>query len=184
MDVHGKFGEHEIPLTNRVWGPHCMLQNEFFSLGFMAKHKVRRSHKSSRKKNRLVLTVSTYVINQQNFWGISILHWKETWDGRNPYRVVNDSATYSSIFGGLGNKFTKWFFPEGLLMYQTSSGFCWCLLQRKTVCFENSDNTLTQFGRFMLLMNHQNVLKNVYFTPLNQSLLKREIDSSRCAVSV
>ena len=136
------------------------------------------------EKNRLVLTVSTYVINQQNFLGICILHWKETWDGRNPYRVVNDSITYSSIFGGLGNKFTKWFFPEGLLMYQTSSGFCWCLLQRKTVCFENSDNTLTQFGRFMLLMNHQNVFKNVYFTPLNQSLLKGEIDSSRRAVSV
>ena len=136
------------------------------------------------EKNRLVLTVSTYVINQQNFWGICILHWKETWDGRNPYRVVNDSATYFSIFGGLGNKFTKWFFPEGLLMYQTSSGFCWCLLQRKTVCFENSDNTLTQFGRFMLLMNHQNVFKNVYFTPLNQPLLKGEIDSSRRALSV
>ena len=32
-------------------------------------------------------------------------------------------------------------------MYQTSSpGFCWCLLQRKTVYFENSDNTPTQFG--------------------------------------
>ena len=136
------------------------------------------------EKNRLVLTVSTYVINQQNFWGICILHWKETWDGRNPYRVVNDSATYSSIFGGLGNKFTKWFFPEGLPIYQTSSGFCWCLLLRKTVCFENSDNTLTQFGRFMLLMNHQNVFQNVYFTPLNQSLLKGEIDSSRRAVSV
>ena len=99
-------------------------------------------------------------------------------------RVVNDSATYSSIFGGLGNKFTKWFFPEGLLIYQTSSGFCWCLLLRKTVCFENSDNTLTQFGRFMLLMNHQNVFQNVYFTPRNQSLLKGEIDSSRRAVSV
>ena len=99
-------------------------------------------------------------------------------------RVVNDSATYSSIFGGLGNKFTKWFFPKGFLMHQKLSGFCWCLLQRKTVYFENSDNTLTQFGRFMLLINHQNVFKNVYFTPLNQSLLKGEIDSSRRAVSV
>ena len=27
------------------------------------------------------------------------------------------SATYSSIFDGLGNKFAKWFFPRGLLMY-------------------------------------------------------------------
>ena len=70
-------------------------------------------------------------------------------------------------------------------MYQTSSlGFCRCLLQRKTVYFENSDNTLTQYERFMLLINHQNVLKNVYFTPLNQTLLKGEIDSSRRAVSV
>ena len=185
MDVHGKFGEHEIPLTNRVRGPHCMLQNDFFSLGFMAKHKVRRSHKSSRKKNRLVLTVSTYVINQQNFWGISILHGKEKWDGRNPYRVVNDSSTYYRIFGGLGIKFTKWLFPKRLLVYQTSSpGFCWCLLQRETVYFENIDNTLTQFGRFMLLINHHNVCKNVYFTPLNQTLLKGEIDPSRRAVSV
>ena len=54
----------------------------------------------------------------------------------------------------------------------------------KRVYFENSDNTLTQFGRFMLLINHQNVCKNVYFTPLNQTLLKGEIDSSRRAVSV
>ena len=70
-------------------------------------------------------------------------------------------------------------------MYQTSSpGFCRCLLQRKTVYFENSDNTLTQCERFMLLINHQNVFKNVYFTPLNQTLLKGEIDSSRRAVSV
>ena len=89
-----------------------------------------------------------------------------------------------AIFGGLGNKFTKWFFPKELLMYQKSSGFCWCLLQRKTVYFENSDNTLTQFGRFMLLIYHQNVCKNVYFTPLNQTLLKGEIDPSRRAVSV
>ena len=183
MDVYGKFGEHEIPLTNRVRGPHCMLQNEFFRSDLWQSTKCAGALNRA-EKNRLVLTVSTYVINQQNFWGISILHWKETWDGRNPYRVVNDSATYSSIFGGLGNKFTKWFFPEGLLMYQTSSGFCWCLLQRKTVCFENSDNTLTQFGRFMLLINHQNVCKNVYFTPLDQTLLKGEIDSSRRAVSV
>ena len=64
-------------------------------------------------------------------------------------------------------------------MYQTSSpGFFWCLLQRKMVYFENSDNTLTQFGRFMLLINHQNVCKNVYFTPLNQTLLKGEIGYS------
>ena len=35
MDVRGKFGEHEIPLTNRGRGPLCMLQTEFFSLGFM-----------------------------------------------------------------------------------------------------------------------------------------------------
>ena len=73
---------------------------------------------------------------------------------------------------------------KGLLMYQSSPGFCWCLLQRKTVYFENSDNTLTQFGRFMLLTNHHNVCKNVYFTLLNQTLLKGEIDPSRRAVSV
>ena len=37
MDVRGKFEEHEIPLTNRVREPLCMLQTEFFSeLGFMA----------------------------------------------------------------------------------------------------------------------------------------------------
>ena len=137
------------------------------------------------EKTRLVFKVGTYVINQQNFWGLCILHWKDTWDGRNPYRVVNDSATHSRIFGGLGNKFSQWFFPKGLFMYQTSSpGFFWCLLQRKMVYFENSDNTLTQFGRFMLLINHQNVCKNVYFTTLNQTLLRGEIDSSRRAVSV
>ena len=179
----GSLGNTRYLLLTEFEGRSACYGPSFFRSDLWPKHKARRDHKSSRK-TRLVLTVSTYVINQQNFWGICILHWKETWDGRNPYRVVNDSTTYSSIFGGLGNKFTKWFFPEGLLMYQTSSGFCWCLLQRKTVCFENSDNTLTQFGRFMLLMNHQNVFKNVYFTPLNQSLLKREIDSSRCAVSV
>ena len=95
------------------------------------------------------------------------------------------TTAYSRIFDGLGNKFAKWFFPKGLLMYQTSSpGFCWCLLERKTVYFENSDNTLTQFGRFMLLIYHHNVCKNVYFTPLNQTLLKGEIDSLRRVVSV
>ena len=95
------------------------------------------------------------------------------------------TTAYSRIFDGLGNKFAKWFFPKGLLMYQTSSlGFCCSLLERKTVYFENSDNTLTQFGRFMLLINHQNVCKNVYFTTLNQTLLKGEIDSLRRVVSV
>ena len=87
-------------------------------------------------------------------------------------RVVNDSATYSSIFGGLGNKFTKWFFPEGLLIYQTSSGFCWCLLLRKTVYFENSDNTLTQFVRFMLLISHQNVCKTRVFHATQPNITK------------
>ena len=179
----GSLGNTRYPLLTEFEGRSACYGPSFFRSDLWPKHKARRDHKSSRK-TRLVLTVSTYVINQQNFWGISILHWKETWDGQNPYRVVNDSATYSSIFGGLGNKFTKWFFPEGLLMYQTSSGFCWCLLQRKTVCFENSDNTLTQFGRFMLLIYHHNVCKNVYFTPLNQTLLKGEIDPLRRAVSV
>ena len=184
MDVSGKFGKHEIPLTNRFEGRSACYGLSFFLSDLWPKHKARRDHKSSRK-TRLVLTVSTYVINQQNFWGISILHGKETWDGRNPYRVVNDSSTYYRIFGGLGIKFTKWLFPKRLLVYQTSSpGFCWCLLQRKTVYFENIDNTLTQFGRFMLLINHHNVCKNVYFTPLNQTLLKGEIDPSRRAVSV
>ena len=81
-------------------------------------------------------------------------------------------------------RITEFFFPKRLLAYQTSSpGFCWCLLQRKTVYFENIDNTLTQFGRFMLLINH-NVCKNGYFTPLNQTLLKGEIDPLRRALSV
>ena len=31
------------------------------------------------------------------------------------------TTAYSRIFDGLGNKFAKWFFPKGLLMYQTSS---------------------------------------------------------------
>ena len=180
----GSLGNTRYLLLTELEGRSACYGPSFFRSDLWPKHKARGDHKLSRK-TRLVLTVSTYVINQQNFWGISILHGKETWDGRNPYRVVNDSSTYYRIFGGLGIKFTKWLFPKRFLAYQTSSpGFCWCLLQRKTVYFENSDNTPTQFGRFMLLINHHNVCKNVCFTPLNQTLLKGEIDPSRRAVSV
>ena len=77
-----------------------------------------------------------------------------------------------AIFGGLGNKFTKWFFPKELLMYQKSSGFFWCLLQRKTVYFENSDNTPTQFVPFMLLISHQNVCKTRVFHPTQPNITK------------
>ena len=137
-------------------------RTSFFRSDLWPKHKVRRSHKLSRK-NMLVLTVSTYVIEQQNFLRYLHLALKEGVRWTKSVQVVNNSATYSSIFGGLGNKFTKWFFPEGFLMHQKSSGFCWCLLQRKTVYFENSDNTLTQFVRFMLLISHQNVCKTRVF---------------------
>ena len=168
----GSLGSTRYLLLTEFEGRSACYGPSFFRSDLWPKHKARRDHKSSRK-TRLVLTVSTYVINQQNFWGISILHGKETWDGRNPYRVVNDSATYYRIFGGLGIKFTKWLFPKGLLIYQTSSpGFCWCLLQRKTVYFENSDNTLTQFGRFMLLTNHQNVCKTRVFHATQSNITK------------
>ena len=66
MDVRGKFGEHEIPLTNRVRGPHCMLQNEFFRSDLWQSTKCAGALNRA-EKTRLVLTVSTYVINQQNF---------------------------------------------------------------------------------------------------------------------
>ena len=66
MDVRGKFEEHEIPLTNRVREPLCMLRTEFFSLGFMAQAQS-AGVINGVEKTRLVLKVSTYVINQQNF---------------------------------------------------------------------------------------------------------------------
>ena len=186
MDVRGKFGKHEIPLTNRVRGPLYMLRTEFFFARVYGPSTKRAGTINRAEKTWLVLTVSTYVLNQQNFWGISIFHGKEMWDGWNPYRVVNDSATYYRIFGGLGIKFTKWLFPKGLFMYQTSSpGFCWCLLQRKTVYFENSVNTLTQFGRFMLLTNHHNVCKTrVFHAPQSNITKGRNWSIETCRICI
>ena len=110
----GSLGNTRYLLLTEFEGRSACYGPSFFRSDLWPKHKARRDHKSSRK-TRLVLTVSTYVINQQNFWGISILHGKETWDGRNPYRVVNDSSTYSRIFGGLGNNF-----PNGSFLKDSS----------------------------------------------------------------
>ena len=50
----------EFESRSACYGP------SFFRSDLWPEHKARRDHKSGRK-TRLVLTVSTYVINQQNF---------------------------------------------------------------------------------------------------------------------
>ena len=96
----GSLGNTRYPLLTEFEGCSACYGPSFFRSELWPKHKARRDHKSSRK-TRLVLTVSTYVTNQQNFWGISILHGKETWDGRNPYRVVNDSSMHTEFLAAL-----------------------------------------------------------------------------------
>ena len=69
-------------------------RTSFFRSDLWPKHKVRRSHKLSRK-NMLVLTVSTYVIEQQNFLRYLHLALKGGVRWTKSVQVVNDSATYS-----------------------------------------------------------------------------------------
>ena len=73
------------------------------------------------------------------------------------YLLVTEFEDRSAFYGPSFFRSDLWPKHKARKGQTSSPGFCWCLLQRKTVYFENSDNTLTQFGRFMLLINQKNV---------------------------
>ena len=70
-------------------------RTSFFRSDLWPKHKVRRSHKLSRKKQ--VSTYTQYLCYKATIF-LRYLHLALKGDGPNPHIVVNDSATYSFNF--------------------------------------------------------------------------------------
>ena len=136
-------------------------RTSFFRSDLWPKHKVRRSHKLSRK-NRLVLTLSTYVIKQQNFLRYLHLALK---GGVRWTKSVQSGQWLCHVFQH---------FLAALEINLPNGSFLknFSCTKRKPVYFENSDNTLTQFVRFMLLISYQNVCKTRVFHATQPNITK------------